>query len=108
MRQALRNVVDNALRHTPPGGVIRISAADASDGVRVVVEDSGTGFDPDLLGTALEPFARGSAERATSTPGAGLGLAIVQAVADAHDGTVLIENRPEGGARVVLGLPHHT
>jgi two-component system, OmpR family, sensor kinase len=105
LRQALSNVIDNALRHTTPGGSIRVVATGEPDAVRVIVDDDGSGFDPDLVPTAFEPFARGAVERATAAPGAGLGLAIVQAVAHAHGGAATIENRPEGGARVTLVLP---
>jgi two-component system, OmpR family, sensor kinase len=102
-RQALRNVVDNALRHTPAGGRIRVRAACAPDEVRVSVDDSGSGFDPGLA--AFEPFARGSTERANAAPGAGLGLAIVRAVAEAHGGRAIAENRTGGGASVTMVLP---
>jgi heavy metal sensor kinase len=103
-RQAVSNVIDNALRHTPPGGSITLSVVEDPGTVHVVVDDSGAGFDQDLVRAAFEPFARGAVERATAASGAGLGLAIVRAVAEAHSGTATIENRPEGGARVTISF----
>jgi signal transduction histidine kinase len=104
VRQAVENVVSNALRHTPRGGQVRVSATRDGDTVRLTVEDTGAGFDPAFLPSAFDPFARGPAEKAGSGPGAGLGLAIVRATAEAHDGRAAAANRPEGGARVTLFL----
>jgi signal transduction histidine kinase len=69
--------------------------------VRFVVEDPGPGFPEGLLGTAFEPFVRGDGE--AEAYGAGLGLTIVRAVADAHGGNAVVENGPRG-ARVTLAL----
>jgi heavy metal sensor kinase len=102
LRQALDNLLDNAIRHTPPGGWIRVAAAQESSFIRLEVEDSGPGFDPDLLLVAFEPFTRGAADRSNAPTGAGLGLAIVQAVALAHDGQASIENGTTGGAKVTV------
>jgi two-component system, OmpR family, sensor kinase len=101
VRQLLENLLANAIRHTPPGGSVRVTAA-ANDGrARIVVEDSGDGFPDGLLATAFEPFVRGPGP---SPDGAGLGLAIVKAVAEAHGGGVEVTNRPEGGARITVTL----
>jgi len=104
VRQAVENVVANAVRHTPRGGQVRVSATRDGDTVRLTVEDTGTGFDPAFLPRAFDPFARGPAERAGSGQGAGLGLAIVRATAEAHGGRAAAANRAEGGARVTLFL----
>jgi two-component system OmpR family sensor kinase len=101
VRQLLENLLANAIRHTPPGGSVRIAVA-ADDGTtRIVVEDTGDGFPDALLATAFEPFVRGPGP---SPDGAGLGLAIVRAVAEAHGGGVEAANRPEGGARITVTL----
>ena len=100
MEQALRNLLENAIRYTPPGGVVRVSARRVKGFARFVVADSGPGFRPDLLAKAFEPFTRGEAEAAGPT-GAGLGLSIVRAVAEAHGGSASAENTP-AGARVTL------
>ena len=102
VRQAVGNLLDNALRHTPPGGSVRIGASVAGPALRVEVEDSGPGFDPRVLPDAFQPYVRGNGENAGS--GAGLGLAIVQAVAESHGGGAVAENLPGGGARVTVTM----
>jgi signal transduction histidine kinase len=79
---------------------VHLSARRHDGFARFVVEDRGPGFPPDLLSTAFEPFTRGADETAGPT-GAGLGLSIVRAVAEAHGGSVSAENTAEG-ARVTL------
>jgi two-component system OmpR family sensor kinase len=101
VRQALDNLIDNALRHTPPGGVVRVVATAGGDAVMIEVEDTGTGFDPAELDAVFQPFNRG---QDVGHDGSGLGLAIVRAIAEAHGGTVIAANRPDGGARVTLIL----
>ena len=91
--QALRNLLENAIRYTRPGGHVRLSAARTDGLVRFVVEDAGPGFPDGLLEVAFEPFIRGEPGDAT-TDGAGLGLTIVRAVADAHGGSAVAENQP--------------
>jgi two-component system, OmpR family, sensor kinase len=86
LRQALGNVADNALRHG--AGTIRLSACATDGGVELDVTDEGTGFDPALGGQAFDRFARGPTAR--SDGGAGLGLAIVRAIAEAHGGEASI------------------
>jgi signal transduction histidine kinase len=102
-RQAVDNLVDNALRHTPAGGRVEVRAG-LDDGVlSVVVEDTGPGFDEALLGTAFEPFVR-SGGRDGHRGSAGLGLAVVSTIARAHGGRVFAENPPQGGARVTMEM----
>jgi two-component system, OmpR family, sensor kinase len=102
IEQAVRNLLENAIRHTAQGGVVRLSARRLDGFARFVVEDSGPGFPPDLLAHAFEPFTRGKTETA-STTGAGLGLSIVQAIAEAHGGSASAENLPDG-ARVTVDV----
>jgi two-component system, OmpR family, sensor kinase len=102
--QALGNLVDNALRHTSAGGRVSVEARGEDGVVLVEVRDTGPGFPPAFLSRAFEPFARPDASRARGD-GAGLGLAIVRAVAEAHGGSVAAANRSEGGASVTLRLP---
>ena len=106
VRQAVENLLDNAIRHTGRNGRIKIAAAKSDGGVRIAVDDSGPGFPVDVLSTAFEPFARFGATHSGNgaSHGAGLGLAIVRAVAEAHGGTAIAENRSDGGARVVVLL----
>ena len=102
IEQALRNLLENAIRHARPGTVVRLAAQRREGFTRFVVTDHGPGFRPDLLSRAFEPFTRGDAETASSV-GAGLGLSIVRAVADAHGGLASAENTADG-ARVTLDV----
>jgi heavy metal sensor kinase len=104
LRQAVANLLENALRHSSVGGVIRVRAARDGRSVAISVEDSGPGFPTDLLDHAFEPFARSDGGDPDGV-GAGLGLTIVRAVAQAHGGTARAENLPQGGARVTFSLP---
>jgi two-component system, OmpR family, sensor kinase len=106
MRQAVDNLVDNALRFAPPGSQVVISAEIAGSSLVIEIRDSGPGFPPEFLPHAFERFRRPDQGRARSAGGAGLGLAIVQAIAVAHGGRAVAGNRPEGGATVTLELPH--
>jgi hypothetical protein len=107
VRQAVDNLVDNALRFAPRGSEVVISArsTDEKGGATIEVVDSGPGFPVDFLPHAFERFRRPDSGRARSDGGAGLGLAIVSAVASAHRGRAIAQNRPEGGAAVSLVLP---
>jgi len=105
LRQALGNLLDNALRHTPPGGRV-IVAADRSNGTLTIeVSDTGAGFPEPFLPHAFEPFTRADAARSREAGGTGLGLAIARAIAQAHGGDASARNRPGGGAVVALRIP---
>ena len=105
IRQAVDNLLDNALRFTPHGSAIVLSAtADGSD-LGIQVRDEGPGFPPGFLPHAFERFRRPETGRSRDDGGAGLGLAIVRAIAAAHGGTATAANRPGGGAVVYLRLP---
>jgi signal transduction histidine kinase len=100
LRQALGNLVDNAVRHG--AGDIALIARPAAAGVEIDVSDQGAGFDAEIAERAFERFTRASESR--SGEGAGLGLAIVQAIAGAHGGRAEIVKMPSGGT-VRLLLP---
>jgi heavy metal sensor kinase len=101
LEQALANLVENSLRHG--GGGVRLEAEERDGALELRVGDEGTGFPPAFVSRAFERFSR--AEGARETAGAGLGLAIVAAIAQAHGGTATASNRPDGGADVTLRLP---
>jgi two-component system, OmpR family, sensor kinase len=103
IRQALENLVDNALRHASRGDEIELRARRDADGLHLAVRDTGPGFPERLLPRAFERFARDDESR--DGDGAGLGLAIVRAVAEAHGGNARAENLPSGGAAVSIDLP---
>jgi signal transduction histidine kinase len=96
LRQALGNLVDNALRHG--AGEIVVRAIPDGGGVSLEVSDGGAGFGPDIAGRAFERFARG--DRARTRGGTGLGLAIVRAIAEAHGGRATLD-----GSTVRVWLP---
>jgi heavy metal sensor kinase len=104
LRQAIGNLLDNALRSTPPGGTVSVEASRRDGALRIEVRDTGEGFPPGSLPGVFEAFARTDASRGRGEGGAGLGLAIVRAVAEAHGGTVVAANEPEGGAVVTMSL----
>ncbi len=102
IQQAVANLLDNALKFAPAGSRIQLSAAVGADGISIVVADAGPGIPEDDRERATERFFRGEAAR--HTPGSGLGLALVQAVANLHGGGLALEdNRP--GLRAVLRFP---
>ncbi|MFD9946340.1 sensor histidine kinase [Nonomuraea sp. NPDC059023] len=101
LTRMIGNVVDNAVRHNRQGGWIRVSAETGHKQARLVVENTGTVLTPEDLGRLTEPFRRPDAERT----GTGLGLSIVKAITEAHNGTLSLYARPEGGLRLVITLP---
>jgi heavy metal sensor kinase len=107
MRQAVGNLLDNAVRSTPPQGTVTIEVGQADGFLSLEVRDTGEGFPAAFLRNAFEPFARPDAPRSRPDrdAGSGLGLAIVRAVAEAHGGTAEAANRPDGGAAVRLRIP---
>jgi signal transduction histidine kinase len=95
IERVLDNLIDNALRHTPAGGSVRIAVERDGDGVRVSVSDTGAGIDPDELPHVFERHWRG----APATRGAGgLGLAIAQRIVALHGGRVDVESEPARGS----------
>jgi two-component system OmpR family sensor kinase len=105
LRQAVNNLVVNALVHTPEGTSVALRLAKDDDVATITVEDSGPGLGAEALAHAFDRFWRRDASRSRAAVGAGLGLAIVDAVARGHGGSVIAENRPSGGARFTLRLP---
>lgn len=101
LSQALANLIDNAVRHAPSGGSVALSVAEDADGVRIAVADRGPGIAPDDREAALRRFGR--LDPARSTPGAGLGLTLVAAVARLHGGRLdLGDNAPGLVATLIL------
>ncbi|HYR71350.1 MAG TPA: heavy metal sensor histidine kinase [Candidatus Acidoferrum sp.] len=105
LRRALLNLIENAIKYTPPGGKVELGLT-TGDGLAVItVSDTGIGLDPADADRIFEPFVRLDAARARDTGGAGLGLAIARSIAVAHGGTLTVESRPGAGSRFVLRLP---
>jgi signal transduction histidine kinase len=102
IQQAVANLLDNAMKFSPAGGVIRLSARTIPGAIEISVADDGPGIPAQDRAHATERFFRG--ETARSTPGSGLGLALVQAVALLHGGALRLEDNAPG-LRAVLHLP---
>lgn len=105
LRQAVGNLLDNALIHTPAGGQVTADVSVADGWAMITVTDTGPGFPAEFVDSAFEPFSRSDAARSRAEGGAGLGLAIVRAIAEAHGGSAAALNRSEGGAQVRLSIP---
>jgi two-component system sensor histidine kinase KdpD len=106
MGQVITNLLDNALKYTPPGSPIELCASTHSEGFTMWLADSGPGIVPGDEGRVFEKFYRSRPEGATG--GAGLGLSICRAIVLAHGGRIWAENRVEGGARFTLVIPQPT
>ncbi len=99
---AARNLMENAVNHSPPGGIVRCRAGEESERGRVVIEDDGPGIPEDELSRATERFFRGRNKVAV---GSGLGLAIVELALDRSGWLLQLENRRAGGLRAVIAEP---
>ncbi len=108
LRQALVNLVDNAVKYGDKGQRIRLRALpQASDRVRLIVEDQGPGIPRSERATVFEPYERLGRDQVSERTGTGLGLAVVRHIATACQGNVWLEEAEGGGTRVVLELPSH-
>ncbi len=103
LTQVFTNLLDNCVRHTPPGTRISISATADDHSVRVAVDDNGPGLPPGDPERLFQKFQRGREE--SNAGGAGLGLAICRAIIAAHGGTITAAPRPGGGTRFAFTLP---
>ena len=104
--QLTTNLVHNAIVHNlPQGGTVEVSTAAGPEAVSLTVENTGERLAPELVATLTEPFQRGTGRIRPDHGGVGLGLAIVSSITRAHDGTLRIVPRPEGGLRVTAQLP---
>jgi two-component system heavy metal sensor histidine kinase CusS len=103
LERLLRNLVENAVRHSPPGGRVLVEASAHAGGVVLAVGDEGPGVPEGERARLFEPFFRGV--HARGSRGAGLGLAIVREIARAHGGDVQLDAHRPRGARFVVRLP---
>jgi signal transduction histidine kinase len=106
LHRLILNLLENAVRHTPPGTTVRAATRREGDEAVLVVEDAGPGIPSDLAERVFERFVRGGRDGGR---GSGLGLAIVRSVAESHGGTVVLESQPGSsptpGTRFVIRLP---
>ena len=104
--QLATNLVHNAIVHNlPEGGTVHVDTAAHPDSVTLTVDNTGEVLSPQLIATLTEPFQRGTERIRNDHAGVGLGLAIASSITRAHDGTLAIEPRPEGGLHVTVRLP---
>jgi signal transduction histidine kinase len=100
----LDNLLDNAVRHTPDGGRVRVGV-ERGDMWEITVSDSGPGVPSDERATLFERFARGDTARGRATGGAGLGLALCRAIAALHGGSISLDQDGGPGALFRVRLP---
>jgi signal transduction histidine kinase len=105
LTRMVENVIDNAVCHNTPGGWIAVTIRAHGAGVRLVVENGGQVLDPRQVAELSQPFRRLEADRIGTDKGSGLGLSIVAAIAEAHNGMLELGARPGGGLRVCVDLP---
>lgn len=105
LRQAVFNLVENAVKYSPDGSEVQLIARRGEDCVILEVTDQGPGIPEELQERVFEPFFRVDDARSRQQGGAGLGLALVRAIVEAHGGTVCVEENDGGGSRFVVKLP---
>lgn len=104
-RQAVCNLVENAVKYSPAGSVVHIAGHRDGEWFQIVVADQGPGIPESLRQRIFEPFFRVDDSRSRQLGGAGLGLALVRAIAEFHGGAVYVEKSRGAGSRFVLKLP---
>src|SRR6185503_11859356 len=104
--QLTSNLVQNAIVHNlPHGGIVWVTTRVHGENVVLTVENTGAELSPALVSTLVEPFQRGAERVRTDDAGVGLGLAIVESITRAHDGTLTLTPRAAGGILVTVELP---
>ena len=101
----LTNLLDNAVKFSPAGDEVRVSAFQQDSRVRIEVADHGPGIPADQQRLIFEKFGRGHSAGSPVTPGTGLGLFIARSIAEAHGGSLELQSAPEQGATFALSLP---
>lgn len=104
LQRAFSNLLDNAVKYTPYGGMIRVTLCTAGDLIEIRVEDSGMGISPENYENIFKRFFREESSR--TSPGTGLGLSLSRAIARKHSGDIFVENAPEQGSIFTLTLPN--
>jgi signal transduction histidine kinase len=105
IRAVVRNLLDNASKYTPRGGTIALTANQEGSGIAIVVADTGIGISAESLPFVFDRFYRVDTARSRQQGGAGLGLALVKAVMEAHGGGVQVQSKPGEGSVFRLWLP---
>jgi two-component system OmpR family sensor kinase len=105
LRRLVLNLLDNAIRYTPPGGQVNAALDTEPSGVRLRVSDNGIGIGPEAAPHVFERFYRSDQSRTRSGGGFGLGLSIVKWIAESHHGAVQLDSRPSAGSTFTVTLP---
>jgi two-component system, OmpR family, sensor kinase len=105
LRQLLLNLTDNAIKYTPEGGTVTLSLVNADGWVQISVNDTGIGIHPDNQSQIFHRFFRTDKARSRELGGSGLGLSIVQWIAQAHNGRISVESAVQHGSTFTLWLP---
>lgn len=107
LRQVLVNLAENAVKYTPEGGTITLSLMNEDEWVKILVTDTGIGIPLTSQGQIFDRFYRTDKARSREMGGSGLGLSIVQWIAQAHNGRVTVESAPQQGSTFTLWLPRY-
>ena len=105
LAQVLDNLISNAIKYTPDGGRVRLHAAARQQRVTIAVRDTGIGMRAEERAHVFEPFFRADDVKERGIKGTGIGLVIVKAFVEAHDGSVTVESRPGSGSCFTIELP---
>ena len=105
IHQVLYNLVDNAVRFTPPGGSVTVTATRQDDRIVIEVRDSGVGIAPEHLPRLFERFYRADASRSREGGGTGIGLAIARSIVESHGGRITATSEPDHGSAFTFDLP---
>lgn len=105
LRQAFDNILSNAIKYTPPGGTIRISADVSPDDVTLRFSDTGIGIPADDLERVFDPYFRARTARESDTPGTGLGMGIIRSIVEGQGGSLSLQSELGTGTTVTVTLP---
>ncbi|MFG6446359.1 sensor histidine kinase [Microbacterium sp. P06] len=108
LRQAFDNILSNAIKYTPGGGTVRITAEHTADRLIVVFSDTGVGISTADLPRIFDPYFRTQSARESPTPGTGLGMGIVRDIVEQHGGTLEVDSEQGTGTTVTVALPIET
>jgi signal transduction histidine kinase len=104
--RVLNNLINNAIRHTPPSGEVKIYACRTGDGIEINISDTGEGIQPEDIPHIFEGFFRGEKSRSRNTGGAGLGLAISHGIIQAHGGKITVQSEVGKGSQFHVIIPN--
>ena len=107
LRQVLDNLLSNAVKYSPDGGRVTVTVTPGDRSTTITVADTGIGVPPGDRRHLFQRFYRAANARHTTVHGCGLGLTIVRAVAEAHHGTVALDDTTDTGTSITVHLPHH-